>query len=53
VHAGGQVIVSNVDHQGGDVALENRGSTPCTYLCTRPNDAEHGHGAGVLASRRR
>ena len=53
VHEGGQAIVGNVESPGGRVRTENRGTTPCTCLCTRRHDAKHEHAAGARASRQR
>jgi hypothetical protein len=36
---------------GGSGSREYGGSTPCTYLCTRPNAAERGRGAGQSVNR--
>ena len=52
VHEGGQAIVGNVESPGGGDPAEIKGSTPCTCPCTGRHDAERGHAAGALASRR-
>jgi hypothetical protein len=38
---------------GGRDADQIGGSTPCTWICTGPRDAEHKHGAGSPVSRPR
>ena len=38
---------------GGWVRTEIKGTTPCTWICTRHHDAERGHDAGACVSRRR
>ena len=38
---------------GGRVRTEIKGTTPCTWICTRHHDAERGHVAGACVSRRR
>jgi len=53
VNAGGQAIVGNVETPGGRGSSKFKGSTPCTYSCTRHHAARHDRsGAGSGASRR-
>src|SRR5262245_31556512 len=51
VHEGGQAIVGNVESRG--VRIESKGTTPCTYPCTRRHDAGRGRAAAAHASRPR